>query len=451
MRNGKQVFALFVVLLLVALPAAAQIQIKPTKLDFGDVAVRSSINLSIEISRPANAQIPAEQQELRIEVRNPSAPFSLERSGGVLKLGPGGKLMLWVRFKPTDIGVFTASLGLIAKDRNNAIVDRQIVTLRGRGIAPLLRVNPKALDFGAVPIEKTAKATERQLVIKNKGSDVLKGTASLPAANKGLFELSRQPGGAGALGALESADASPAAAPREFAFSVAPGGSLTLRVRVKPDRASQPGKVTGTLRFKTNDHKKPTTNVTLAVELIAPQIKATPTKLNLGKLKVNEEKISSFELKNEGNKQGSIKLRSLCTQVRVNPPSFTLKAGKARIVQVRVRPTEVGKLQCEVVIESDDPKKPRIIVTVIAEATDTSARMFSDLSPEAEGVELEVFDLSGRKLFASNAMTPFARLHVSTLARNKLLANGVYLYVVTVHRFDGSIIKSGVRKLVIRR
>jgi len=314
MMRSKWAFVFFAILLLVALPAAAQIQVNPTKLDFGDVSVKSSVTLFIEVSRPANAS-PAE--ELTIEVRAPSAPFSLERRGGALKL--------------------------------------------------------------------------------------------------------------------------------------APGGSLTLRLQLKPKQASQPGKVIGTLRLKTNDHKKPTTNVALAVELIAPQIKVTPTKLNLGKIPLGRETISSFEIKNEGNKQGSIKLRSLCKEIRVNPPSFTLKAGKVRIVQVRVKPTQLGKLQCEVVIESDDPKNPRITVTVSAEATDTSARPFSDLSPEAEGSELEIFNLSGHKVFASRAMTPFAPLHAFTLARNKLPANGVYLYVVMVRGSDGSVIKSAVRKLAVRR
>jgi hypothetical protein len=76
-----------------------------------------------------------------------------------------------------------------------------------------------------------------------------------------------------------------------------------------------------------------------------------------------------------------------------------------------------------------------------------------ELQVHGEGVaatQLEVFDLSGRKIFdqqASGVTLQFSGLGSS----GERLANGVYLYVVTVKGWDGSIIRSEVRKLVILR
>jgi hypothetical protein len=66
------------------------------------------------------------------------------------------------------------------------------------------------------------------------------------------------------------------------------------------------------------------------------------------------------------------------------------------------------------------------------------------------GLELEVFDLAGRRLFQQR--TAGNRLAFQGLdSAGRTLANGVYLYVVTARGYDGRMIRSEVKKLVVLR
>jgi parallel beta-helix repeat protein len=66
------------------------------------------------------------------------------------------------------------------------------------------------------------------------------------------------------------------------------------------------------------------------------------------------------------------------------------------------------------------------------------------------GVQLQVYDLSGRVVADQSASGASLRWNgLSSLGRT--LANGVYLYVVTVKGYDGKVVNSEVRKLVILR
>lgn len=76
---------------------------------------------------------------------------------------------------------------------------------------------------------------------------------------------------------------------------------------------------------------------------------------------------------------------------------------------------------------------------------------FVILGPGVEALELQVFDLAGRAVFNSGNVAgntfEWARLD----SRGRLLANGVYLYLVTVKLRDGALISSGVEKLALVR
>ncbi len=66
------------------------------------------------------------------------------------------------------------------------------------------------------------------------------------------------------------------------------------------------------------------------------------------------------------------------------------------------------------------------------------------------GVQLQLFNLGGQMIVNQSATGP--RLRWNGLSSSgRTLANGVYLYLVTVRGLDGSVIRSEVRKLVIMR
>lgn len=71
--------------------------------------------------------------------------------------------------------------------------------------------------------------------------------------------------------------------------------------------------------------------------------------------------------------------------------------------------------------------------------------------PEVEALRVQVFNLAGRPLYDSGFLAGGALEWDPMNGRCEPLANGVYLYVVTVKAYDGSLIRSEVRKLVILR
>lgn len=68
------------------------------------------------------------------------------------------------------------------------------------------------------------------------------------------------------------------------------------------------------------------------------------------------------------------------------------------------------------------------------------------------GMRLEVFNLAGQTVFAEEVAGNSLEFHAMMNSQGgALLANGVYLYIVTVHGFNGEVVQSEVRKLVILR
>jgi hypothetical protein len=64
---------------------------------------------------------------------------------------------------------------------------------------------------------------------------------------------------------------------------------------------------------------------------------------------------------------------------------------------------------------------------------------------------LQVFDSQGRLVYDSD-FVPGSNIYWEAQgARGRPLANGIYLYVVTVRGFDGRIIQSEVKKFVVLR
>jgi PKD repeat protein len=66
-------------------------------------------------------------------------------------------------------------------------------------------------------------------------------------------------------------------------------------------------------------------------------------------------------------------------------------------------------------------------------------------------IQVEVYNLAGRKVFDSEEVLGNALDWQLTNDQGQPLANGVYLYIITVRGYDGQVIKSEVRKLVVLR
>jgi len=72
-------------------------------------------------------------------------------------------------------------------------------------------------------------------------------------------------------------------------------------------------------------------------------------------------------------------------------------------------------------------------------------------SPAIEGVRLEVFELSGRKVFDSGLVPGATYKWYFQGDDGRPVANGIYLYVFSVRRADGTEVRSSVGKIAVRR
>jgi hypothetical protein len=66
-------------------------------------------------------------------------------------------------------------------------------------------------------------------------------------------------------------------------------------------------------------------------------------------------------------------------------------------------------------------------------------------------IQLQIYDLSGRKVFDSGRVSGHALTWKAQNAVGEPVANGIYVYVVTARTLDGRILKSEVKKLAILR
>ncbi len=76
---------------------------------------------------------------------------------------------------------------------------------------------------------------------------------------------------------------------------------------------------------------------------------------------------------------------------------------------------------------------------------------FEALGAGIEQSKVEVFNLAGAEVFDSGFASGSTQEWHLINNRGQILANGVYLYVVTVKGDDGKPLSSGVRKLVVLR
>lgn len=76
---------------------------------------------------------------------------------------------------------------------------------------------------------------------------------------------------------------------------------------------------------------------------------------------------------------------------------------------------------------------------------------FAAFGTDIESLKLEVFDLTGRKLYDSGFVAGPALSWNPLANKGSRAANGVYLYVVTVRGFHGEMFRSQVKKLVLLR
>ncbi|MDY6903482.1 MAG: choice-of-anchor D domain-containing protein, partial [Thermodesulfobacteriota bacterium] len=149
----------------IAVPAAEpKISVSPMDLDFGDIAVGATADLTVTVTNNGFTTLHLD------DVTPPAAPFSIITdtvSGAGLNAGDTAELT--VRFAPSVPGGADDSLGIPSDDPDQPLVT---VSLTGNGTGdenPVIDVSPDTLDLGAV-------ATSDTFIISNAGTGVVDWT-----------------------------------------------------------------------------------------------------------------------------------------------------------------------------------------------------------------------------------------------------------------------------------
>jgi hypothetical protein len=320
---------------------APVIEVSPTSLGFGNVAVGRNRDLQITVRNTGDVSLSV------TSIASSDPQFSVVSPTGTFNVAAGGSAVLTVRFAPASAGAKTGTLSINNNDPSRARVD---VPLTGTGLAPLIEVTPPSLNFGNVV---TGESAVLKLIVRNIGNAPL-NIASI-ASNDPQFSISL-----------------PATM-----FALPGGSSINVSVRFAPASA---GAKTGALSVNSNDPIRPRVDVPMTGTGLAPVIDVSPPTLGFGDVKLAQAKDLVLTIRNTGT--ATLKVSSVTSS---NPqfsvtqfterPSGALRNLPLAItpntsveLTVRLRPSfvaaSVGAISGALSINSNDPNRPRVDVPV---------------------------------------------------------------------------------------
>jgi hypothetical protein len=157
----------------------ATIAVEPTQLDFGQVAVNSSKELSLKITNLGSFI-------LSIESFDADPPFIAPTMTATVGTGAQG-IEILVGFAPTALGPVSGTLVLTTSDPDAPTVE---VPLVGTGIEAAITVTPPVVDFGEVLWNRQTRAQRATVTVTNPGTDAFELTSiELSDDGEGTFTL----------------------------------------------------------------------------------------------------------------------------------------------------------------------------------------------------------------------------------------------------------------------
>jgi hypothetical protein len=309
---------------------------------FGDVLIGQSVERTFSVRNDG-------AEDLNITINEPTlGDFVLVGGRVSFTLKPGATYAFAVRCVPRSVGVIRGTINITYGAQN----DPRTLNLLCNGIGPLFTfVTGETLDFGDVEVNRTV---EREVVIRNGGTENLRGTVStLPAP----FALSRGEG----------------------AFDIAPGRIHTITVRCTPPNR---GTFRATLEISgINNPAEPNRTVMLICTGIGPEITLVQEStsdtgpgpgphltLDFGTVVVNQTSDRSFEIRNHGERPltGTVNAPSSPFSIVSGGGSFSLRPGETRSVtvrcQLRAQGGAVGTLTISGINDTDEPTKTITLV-----------------------------------------------------------------------------------------
>lgn len=156
------------------------ITVAPLSLDFGDVNINTTSDLTVTITNDGTADL------LVSDLSTTNAVFSVVSPATPVTVVPQASEIVTVRFSPTAVGAQSGNLDITSDDPDQGVVS---VTLAGNGVEPPpdvadISVSPLSVDFGQVVVGDSSDAV---VTISNVGTQVL--TVSDLATTNGVFSV----------------------------------------------------------------------------------------------------------------------------------------------------------------------------------------------------------------------------------------------------------------------
>ncbi|NIR63453.1 MAG: choice-of-anchor D domain-containing protein, partial [candidate division Zixibacteria bacterium] len=240
-----------------------------SSLEFGEVLVGTDSLASLQISNEGTGTLNVTDADI---VGPQNDQYSLPNFQP-FSIPPGGNpVPISVQFSPTSMGIKNAFLIITHNDENENPLQ---IPLSGRGIRPIISVNPQELEFGDVSVNSDSLLS---IDIKNEGdADLVINDTSLIGINADQFAVVNLP---------------------QLPFTIPVGNdSVVITIRFSPTAT---GIKTAQLRIFNNDPFQNPFPVLMNGRGVLPDISLSPDTLHFGDVNVGNASIRTTFISNVG-------------------------------------------------------------------------------------------------------------------------------------------------------
>lgn len=317
------------------------VDLSVTTLSFGDVEIMQTNDATFTITNSGDADL----EITAFEVKGTNAA-DFSTTATVETLAVGGTKTVSVIFAPTTEGDKTASLEVTTN------VGVKVIALTGKGTAvaaPVMTFSESPIAFGTVEV---GQEVSKNITISNTGN------ADLEITNVNI------------VGGSTSSSFSVVGGTSSLVRTIASGSTYTFEVKFSP---SSYGFASGSIRLFNNSNNDDVflgMNGTGTVPA-QPAIAFSETGLDFGDVTVgNSGNDLTFEVQNNG--QGNLEVGNISvsganaadfTFVNVSAPQ-SIAPNSSYVVTVRFTPQSEGQKYATILVESNDPTKPRYAIVI---------------------------------------------------------------------------------------
>ncbi len=315
----------------------------PPSLDFGTLVYGdASVSATLDVTVANVGDGPLTVDHAVLSGGTPHR-FGIGAGGPPFALQPGTVRVLEVSFRPGgEVGESRTTLALLGDDPAAPRLD---VALAGFADGPDVDVDPPSpYAFGVATVGETRR---RDFIVVNLGFRPLQVVGS---------EVTGDAGGGFAI------------AFGGGAVQLDPGEAHVVRVTAAP---VEDGRFEGGLRISSDDPDESELVVELLVEGVVPELVVSPASHDFGPVRVGDAAVKRFFLVNQGEGRLQVEPPALAGS---DPGAFGITAGGGVPIvlleggvwpiDVEFRPDAAGGRTAELVLESNDPTRPRVEVAL---------------------------------------------------------------------------------------